>query len=84
MNKPEGDGISCVLAFRWWLQRSGRGYLAEGLVGLELGQALLEIFRRAGVRGITGSDSVADTLPMAQELIALRFKPRAGGVSEQA
>jgi hypothetical protein len=69
-------GLGLVRGFQVWLEKSGRGYLAQGLDDCEPGQALLEIFQRAGVRGIGPTDSVVDTLPMAQELIALRCKPK--------
>lgn len=65
-----------VLDFQNWLEDSGRGYLQAGVEHWNTGEALLEIFRRAGVRGIIGSDSIQDTLPMARDIIAIRCKPR--------
>ena len=68
-------GLGAVLYFQRWLGASGYGYLANGLRDKDPGQALLEIARRAGVRGLTGQDSILDTLPMVQDLIRLRCKP---------
>jgi hypothetical protein len=62
--------------FRDWLDFSGRGYLQDGVGHMDIGDALMEIYRRAGVRGISKTDSVVDTLPMAREIIAIRCKPR--------
>jgi hypothetical protein len=70
--------------FQVWLNRTGRGHLHADLGNWEPGAALLEVFRRAGVRGISHTDSMADTLPMARDIIAIRVKSRASGVSEQA
>jgi hypothetical protein len=70
--------MTSVADFREWLDRSGRGYLAEGLGHWPVGEACLEIFRRAGVRGISGSDLIHETLPMARDIIAIRCKPRRG------
>jgi hypothetical protein len=61
--------------FKQWLERSGYGYLANGVGSMLIGDAILEIARRAGVRGLTGSDSILRTLPMIQDLIVLRCKP---------
>lgn len=68
-----------ILAFQRWLEASGRGFLQKGVDHLPVGDALLEIYRRAGVRGIRRTDSIAETLPLAMELIMLKVKPRRSG-----
>ena len=69
------DAYAVVVAFRRWMTANGYGYLADGLGDKDPGEALLEIARRAGVRGLMSNDSVIDTLPMVQDLIRLRCKP---------
>jgi hypothetical protein len=67
--------VGSVTAFKNWLERSGRGYLAEGVDAMPVGDGQMEIFRRAGVRGIGPKDSIIMTLPLAQTIIAMRCKP---------
>ena len=62
--------------FQNWLEITGRGHLSDGVGAMPIGDALLEIYRRAGVRGIKSSDSIVETLPLARDIIALRVKPR--------
>jgi hypothetical protein len=64
-----------LLAFKVWLEANRYEYLADGVGGMLVGDALLEIAKRAGVRGLTGSDSITKTLPMVQDLIKLRCRP---------
>lgn len=64
-----------VVYFQKWLRASGYGYLESGVEKLDPGSALLEIARRAGVRGLRQDDSIDDTLPMIQDIIKLRCKP---------
>jgi len=42
---------------------------------LPAGDALFEIARRAGVRGLKRDDVIWETLPMVAEIIKLRCKP---------
>lgn len=44
----------------------------RGVDSMETGAALLEIARRAGVRGLTMADNVHDTLPIIAEIAYLR------------
>lgn len=68
--------VVCVSSFRRWLRESGREFLQEGVGHLPPSEALMEIFRRAGVEGITGSDKVLETLPKAQRFIEKNCPPR--------
>ena len=63
-------------AFQFWLRKSGYDYLDDGVAFMPVGDALMEIARRAGVRGLRGEDSILETLPMIARLIELRCKPR--------
>jgi hypothetical protein len=73
---PADRVLVSVQDFHDWLERSGRGYLADGVHDWLAGMALLEIFKRAGVRGIGEKDNILDTLPLARDIIALRCKPK--------
>ena len=62
-------------SFQNWLQANGYAYLEDGLATWDVGDAILEIAKRAGIRGLRGTDVIVDTLPMVQDLIRLRCKP---------
>jgi len=68
-------GLNDAIGFKWWLDREGYGYLAAGVGSLPAGDALFEIARRAGVRGLKRDDVIWETLPMVAEIIKLRCKP---------
>lgn len=74
--KGLGVAIDCITDFQVWLHSSGYGYLAEGVHNMDVGKALLAIANAAGVRGLSGSDSIRETLPMVRELIVVRCRPR--------
>ena len=76
-------GLGAIIFFQRWLDSSGYGYLADGLGDKDPGLALLEIAKRAGVRGLGPKDSIVETLPMVQDLIKLRCKPKRPLVSER-
>jgi hypothetical protein len=68
--------IGQIQHFQRWLKANGYGYLESGVGHLGPGLAVLEIARKAGVRGLSPRDVIADTLPMVQDLIRLRCKPQ--------
>jgi hypothetical protein len=65
-----------LLAFQNWMQANGYSYLEAGVGSMSPGDAIKEICRRVGIRGIKGNDVIVETLPMIRDLIRLRCVPK--------
>lgn len=72
----KGGAVFSLLYFKDWLEENGYSYLADGVGHMLVGEAIMEIARRAGVRGLRGSDGIAETLPMIMDVIELRCRPQ--------
>ncbi len=70
--RAECQRVVYPLALKAFLKKHGLTFLESGLDDLPPGDALLTIAKRAGVRGLTHKDYIAETLPMVAEIAYLR------------